>query len=116
MDIEILSTNFFGNSIKDYIYFSVIILIGLIFKKLISKYFSNILYKAVGKKDSTVGIEKFDELLTKPIGFFIMLCFFYFAFSYLNFPSFIDENFQNIFIKDILLTKRFNNLNSCYFL
>ena len=99
MDIEILSTNFFGNSIKDYIYFAVIILIGLIFKKLISKYFSNILYKAVGKKDSTVGIEKFDELLTKPIGFFIILCFFYFAFSYLNFPSFVDENFQNIFIK-----------------
>ena len=99
MDTEILLTNFLGNSIKDYIYFFVIILIGLIFKKLISKYLSNILYKVVGKKDNNVGIDKFDELLTKPIGFFIVLCFIYFGASYVSYPSFIDENFQSIFSK-----------------
>ena len=99
MDTEILLTNFLGNSIKDYIYFFGIILIGLIFKKLISKYLSNILYKIVGKKDNNVGIDKFDELLTKPIGFFIVLCFIYFGASYVSYPSFIDENFQRIFSK-----------------
>ena len=99
MDTEILLTNFLGNSIKDYIYFFGIILIGLIFKKLISKYLSNILYKVVGKKDNNVGIYKFDELLTKPIGFFIVLCFIYFGASYVSYPSFIDENFQSIFSK-----------------
>ena len=99
MDTEILLTNFLGNSIKDYIYFFGIILIGLIFKKLISKYLSNILYKVVGKKDNNVGIDKFDELLTKPIGLFIVLCFIYFGASYVSYPSFIDENFQSIFSK-----------------
>ena len=99
MDTEILLTNFLGNSIKDYIYFFGIILIGLIFKKLISKYLSNILYKVVGKKDNNVGIDKFDEPLTKPIGFFIVLCFIYFGASYVSYPSFIDENFQSIFSK-----------------
>ena len=99
MDTEILLTNFLGNSMKDYIYFFGIILIGLIFKKLISKYLSNILYKVVGKKDNNVGIDKFDELLTKPIGFFIVLCFIYFGASYVSYPSFIDENFQSIFSK-----------------
>jgi MscS family membrane protein len=99
MNTEILLTNFLGNSIKDYIYFFGIILIGLIFKKLISKYLSNILYKVVGKKDNNVGIDKFDELLTKPIGFFIVLCFIYFGASYVSYPSFIDENFQSIFSK-----------------
>ena len=99
MDTEILLTNFLGNSIKDYIYFFGIILIGLIFKKLISKYLSNILYKVVGKKGNNVGIDKFDELLTKPIGFFIVLCFIYFGASYVSYPSFIDENFQSIFSK-----------------
>ena len=89
MDTEILLTNFLGNSIKDYIYF-----FGLI-----SKYLSNILYKVVGKKDNNVGIDKFDELLTKPIGFFIVLCFIYFGASYVSYPSFIDENFQSIFSK-----------------
>ena len=100
MDLEILSTNFFGNTLKDYIYFFSILLIGLIFKKLLSKYLSNILYKILGNKNNNnVGIDKFDELLTKPIGFLVMLCFFYFGTSYLDFPSFIDNNFQNIFIK-----------------
>ena len=99
MDTEILLTNFLGNSMKDYIYFFGIILIGLIFKKLISKYLSNILYKVVGKKDNNIGIDKFDELLTKPIGFFIVLCFIYFGASYVSYPSFIDENFQSIFSK-----------------
>jgi len=99
MNLKILSTNFLGNSLKEYLYFFTIILIGLIFKKLLSKYLSNILYKIIGKKDNNVGIDKFDELLTKPIGFFIMLCFFYIGASYLQFPSFVDENFENILIK-----------------
>ena len=99
MDLEILATNLFGNTLKEYLFFVAIILIGLIFKKLLSKYLSNLLYKIIGEKGNNVGIDKFDELLTKPIGFFIMLCVFYFGFNYLKFPSFIDENFQNIFSK-----------------
>ena len=99
MDLEILTTNLFGNTLKEYLFFVAIILIGLIFKKLLSKYLSNLLYKIIGEKGNNVGIDKFDELLTKPIGFFIMLCVFYFGFNYLEFPSFIDDNFQNIFSK-----------------
>ena len=99
MDLEILTTNLFGNTLKEYLFFVAIILIGLIFKKLLSKYLSNLLYKIIGEKGNNVGIDKFDELLTKPIGFFIMLCVFYFGFNYLEFPSFIDETFQNIFSK-----------------
>ena len=99
MNLEILATNLFGNTLKEYLFFVAIILIGLIFKKLLSKYLSNLLYKIIGEKGNNVGIDKFDELLTKPIGFFIMLCVFYFGFNYLKFPSFIDENFQNIFSK-----------------
>jgi len=99
MDLEILTTNIFGNTLKEYLFFVAIILIGLIFKKLLSKYLSNLLYKIIGEKGNNVGIDKFDELLTKPIGFFIMLCVFYFGFNYLEFPSFIDDNFQNIFSK-----------------
>ena len=99
MDLEILKTNLFGNTLKEYLFFVAIILIGLIFKKLLSKYLSNLLYKIIGEKGNNVGIDKFDELLTKPIGFFIMLCVFYFGFNYLEFPSFIDETFQNIFSK-----------------
>ena len=40
--------------------------------------------------------------LTKPIGFLVMLCVFYFGTSYLDFPwNFIDDNFQKYFYKNI---------------
>ena len=77
MNKDILATTLLGNTLKEYICFIVIIGIGLIFKKLLSKYLSNMLYRIIGKKENVIGINKFDELLTKPIGFFIMLCVFY---------------------------------------
>ena len=90
MNQSILATEFFGNSLQEYSFFLATIVVGLIFKKLISKYLSHLLYKLVGKKASSVGIDKFDELLTKPIGLFIMLCIIYIGSSHLEFPSFLE--------------------------
>ena len=103
MTQNILATNFFGNTLNDYIYSIVIIIVGLCIKKLLSKYLSNLLYKIIGKEEDAVGINKFDELLIKPIGLFIMICVFYIGINHLKFPSFIDEKFQNIFIKTFSL-------------
>ena len=99
MTQNILATNFFGNTLNDYIYSLVVIVVGLILKKLLSKYLSNLLYKIIGKRDDAVEINKFDELLIKPIGLLIMISVFYIGISHLEFPSFINDKFQNIFIK-----------------
>ena len=86
MDTHLLQTEFLGNSIQDYCWFLGAIVVGLLFKKLISRYFSKLLYKLIGKKDSEIGVEKFNELLSKPIGLFIMLSIIYLGASHIVYP------------------------------
>jgi MscS family membrane protein len=93
---EYLAIEFLGNNLQEYIFFISTILIGLIFKKLLSKYLSHLLYKIIGKKGNSVGIDKFDQLLTKPLGLFVMLSVIYIGSTYLEFPAFIDLSIQNI--------------------
>ena len=86
MKIEFLQNEILGNTMQDYIFFISAIIIGFLFKKLISKYLSRLLFNFLGKKDSIVGVEKFNELLIKPIGFCIMLSIIYFGGSYIQYP------------------------------
>ncbi len=88
MDIQsFLQTSFLDNTLADYTWFIGAFIAGLLFKNLISKYLSHLLYKVVGKKGSIVGEGKFDELLTKPIGLFIMLSIIYLGSSHINYPE-----------------------------
>ena len=92
---EFLSIEFLGNSLQDYTWFISSILIGLIFKKLIAKYLSNLLFKLIKRGNTDVGTKKFDELLTQPIGFFIMLIIIYLGSSHIQYPpewNLISEN------------------------
>jgi MscS family membrane protein len=82
-----LKTEYLENSAQNYLIFVAAIILGLLFKGLISRYLSHSLYKVIGKKEKRVGMEKFDKLLTRPIGFFIMLTILYFGASYLEFPE-----------------------------
>ena len=86
MDTQFLLTEIFGNTLQDYSWFFGAIILGLLFKKLISKYLSHLLFKLLGKKGIDVGIEKFDQLLTKPIGFCIMLSIIYLGSSHIQYP------------------------------
>ena len=86
MDAQFLQREIFGNSIQDYCWFLGAIVVGLLFKKLFSRYLSRLLYKVIGKKDDEIGVEKFNELLTKPIGLFIMLSIIYLGASHIQYP------------------------------
>jgi len=82
-----LENEYLGNSGMNYLIFIAAVILGLIFKGIISRYLSHTLYKVIGKKEKRVGVEKFDELLTKPIAFFIMLTILYFGANQLSFPE-----------------------------
>jgi MscS family membrane protein len=75
-----LKTEYLENSAQTYLIFVAAIILGLIFKGLISRYLSHSLYRVIGKKEKRVGVKKFDSLLTRPIAFFIMLSILYFGF------------------------------------
>ena len=103
-----LLKEFLGNSMQDYAWFIGAILLGLIFKKLISKYLSHLLFKIVKNKNSDVGADKFNELLTKPISLCIMLSIIYLGSSHIQYPpewNLVSDNKMGI---KMLISKGFS--------
>ncbi len=94
MNTNIITKVFLGNTIEDYIWFFGSILLGLIFKKLISKYFSHLLFKIIKNQDSNVGAEKFNTLLIQPISLCIMLSIIYIGSTHIQFPP--EWNLANV--------------------
>ena len=95
MDKKILQLEFLGNSLQEYMWFFIIILIGLILKKICTKYLSRLLFKIVGTKDNSLGIDKFNELLAKPLGVCIMLSVIYLGSTHISYPAewnLVDKN------------------------
>jgi MscS family membrane protein len=108
METEFLLIEILGNTIQDYAWFLGAILVGFIFKKLISKYLSHLLFKVVGKKGAEVGIDKFDALLTKPIGLCIMLSIIYLGSSHIEYPSVWNLASENELGLKMLVNKGFS--------
>ena len=109
--IKFLKTEYLENSAQTYLIFVGAILLGLIFKGLISRYLSHSLYRFIGKKEKRVGVEKFDSLLTRPIAFFIMLSILYFGFHAAEFDfgeleSTLGERIYNGLV--VIVTKGFS--------
>ncbi len=84
---EVLDTIIFGNSVERYLIFCLIILIGLIFKKLLAKAIGFILYRIFKKQAREVGGKQFYQLTRKPLGSILMLIFIYIACELLSFPE-----------------------------
>ena len=108
METELLLTEILGNTIEDYAWFLGAVLLGFIFKKLISKYLSHLLFKILGEKGVEVGIEKFDKLLTKPIGFCIMLSVIYLGSTHIQYPAVWNLNPESEVGLRMLINKGFS--------
>lgn len=87
MQADFLSQQICGNTIENYLWFAGIILVGLIFKNLISRFLSYILYQFLSKYFKSVGVRTFVELLLKPFSFIIFLMVVYIACNQLHFPE-----------------------------
>jgi MscS family membrane protein len=86
-NLEFLSIEFFGNTLKNYIISISIVVFGLIFKGLISSYIRKFLFKIVGDSNNKEGKSEFDNLLKKPITYFLFLVIIYMAFNMLSIPD-----------------------------
>lgn len=84
---EIFHRTFLGNTLETYCWFVGIILIGLVFKKVLSKLLALFVFKFLQKYSKGVGYERLLLLLKKPLGIFILITTFYFAFDRINFPE-----------------------------
>ena len=75
MDLEFLNRIVWQNSIKSYLLFIGIIVLGLIFKGLFSKLISRFIYTFFKKFSKEIKVDKFLELLIGPIEFLILILF-----------------------------------------
>lgn len=82
-----LDHKFLGNTVENYLWFAGILIVGLIFKNLISKLFSYLFFNLLSKHFKTVGVDKFSELLARPFSFFVLVVIVYLAFDRLEFPQ-----------------------------
>ena len=87
MDLEFLSIEFLNNSVKDYLYFFLVIIVGLIITKPIISYLLRIAYKLFGSKDSDNERDILKSLLRKPLYYFFLLMILYIGLNSLNFPN-----------------------------
>ncbi len=108
MDTQFLLKEILGNTLLDYSWFFGAILLAIIFKKLISKYLSGLLFKIIGKKGAEVGVERFDELLSKPIGLCIMLSIIYLGSSHIQYPPEWNLGSENEIGLKMLISKGFS--------
>ncbi|TCC95064.1 mechanosensitive ion channel family protein [Pedobacter hiemivivus] len=86
MDNQFFEQIFWGNTVKQYCFFVGIILLGLLFKRLVSKLISHGLFKIFEKFAAEVNGDTFAALLLKPIESFISFCTIYLAVNHLTHP------------------------------
>ncbi len=85
--METLQWTFLGNTIENYLWFLGIFLVGLIFKNLISKLISFILFNVLRRYFKSIGVQKFVDLTTKPFSLTIFVLVIFFACQFLHFPD-----------------------------
>jgi MscS family membrane protein len=82
-----LQQTFLGNTLENYLWFAGIIIVGIVFKRLLSRIISYILFRFFRRKSYEVGVESFIHLLSAPFQFLIMVVLLYFACDRLSFPK-----------------------------
>ncbi len=86
MEVNFFEQIFWGNTIRQYLFFAGIIILGLLFKRIVSRLLSKLTFKLFKKFADEVNSETFIALLLKPIEFFISLATLYIAVNQLKHP------------------------------
>ena len=107
--IEFLNIEFLGNSIKDYLFFLLVLIIGFFViipvKSLIMRLLSNLF----GKNQNDTDTQKFKNLLNTPLQYFLLLILLFFSVKFINIPDFaVTDN--DSFDFGSLISKGFNFL------
>jgi len=83
---NILAQVYFGNSVKQYVWFAGILLLGFIFLRFFSRVLSRMLFKLFQRFSAEVKIEKFVELLVKPVELLLISTIVFSALHQISYP------------------------------
>jgi MscS family membrane protein len=88
---EFLQQEFLNNSVANYLWFAGILLIGFIFKTILSRILTSIIFRLLNKFSDPENLPAFRRLLIQPLEVLLFLIFLYFAFQVLDHPLNITE-------------------------
>jgi len=86
MNTEFLEQIFFGNSLRNYLYFSSILLFGLLFKRVFSNLLNRLMFLLFKRIEPDTEPKVFIEMLLKPVEFLIILIVIYLSINQLDYP------------------------------
>lgn len=112
---KFLNTNFLYNTVEDWLWFLGILIIGFLFKRIISVIVSKIVYRLMKKETKGVPLADFVNLLRSPLEFLLALFIIYAALNEIIFPrkwriiplgkmrvaDFIDRTLDMLFVVGI---------------
>ena len=107
--LEFLNIEFFDNTLKDYLFFLLFIIIGYLIIIPVKSILIKILFKLFGKGHNDADTLKFKNLLNKPLQYFLILILLFLSVKFINIPSFLNSSEEGIDIS-ILASKGFNFL------
>jgi len=87
---NILERSFFDNPVKSYLVVIGAILLVLIIKSVISKYLAGLLAKLISRKDRPFNTDRFQNLVLRPIEYFLVVVTVVLAFGSLNYPEVLN--------------------------
>ena len=108
--MEFLNYEFLGNSVSDYLYFVASFSIGLILIIPLRLFISKLLFKLFGKDNDEDDNVKFNSLLKKPLGYFLVLLVIYFSSNFITMPDLLISDVEGGLNFGIYLEKLFNLL------
>ena len=86
MDIQFLNDIYWGNSLKNYLLFIGIILLGLILKRFFSKIISKVFFTLFKRFSQEIKLDTFLDLLVKPIESLLIILIIFLAINQLDYP------------------------------
>jgi len=92
------------NTIKSYLVVAGVILLVLILKRFISRYFAGLIYKLVRNLFPGIDKKSFSDLVTQPLGWFLLICVSIVGLHKLIFPTVFDAEIYNRSTKEITHT------------
>lgn len=85
--LPFLEQVYLGNTVENYLWFSGILLAGLLLKQLLSRLFSWLLFSLLKRYAKNTTLKEFHDLLKQPFSWFLFLVVAYIALSHLDFPE-----------------------------
>jgi MscS family membrane protein len=99
---EVLSRVYFSNTVEDYLWFILWMSLAVLFNKIISRYFSNLLFRVFDHYSEGLEKRQLFDLLYRPLTLFILLIIFFFATSHIDYPDEFDYSALGFSFKSIV--------------